>query len=76
VFNPLAALKGPPLANPDGSMSLMEHLSSTAVNRSVTAGRLSGGRWDRKWSRALSSMTGRACRSRARPVPVRTLPTR
>jgi len=65
VINPLAALKGPPLANPDGSMSLMEHLSSTAVNRSVTAGRLSGVRWDRKWSRALSSMAGRACRSRA-----------
>jgi sec-independent protein translocase protein TatC len=26
VFNPLAALKGPPLASADGSMSLMEHL--------------------------------------------------
>ena len=26
MFNPLAALRGPALANPDGSMSLMDHL--------------------------------------------------
>ncbi len=29
MFNPLAVLEGPLLANPDGSMSLMEHLSSS-----------------------------------------------